>query len=115
MVFQSYHSHLIIIINYTPFKTVKHIFVYSVISAYIYLPDVLSKDLSFIEGTFAVNSSLSGILFLPLSKLESHVTELSIFAKYASSQACICLGMYTLAIFAYSYCKKYWQIAVIMI
>ena len=99
MVFQSYHSDLYIIINYTHLKTVKHIFVYSVFSAYTDLPDVLSKDLSCIEGKFDVDSSSSGILCLPLSKLESHVTELSIFAKYASSQACIYLGIYALDFF----------------
>ena len=71
---------------------------YSMLSAYVILPEVLSNDLSFIKRKFPVDSSSSGILFLPLIKLKSHVTELSLFAKYAPSQAYICLGMYASAI-----------------
>ena len=39
-----------------------------------------------------------GILFLKPIKSESHVTDSSLLAKYAPSQACKCLGMYALVI-----------------
>ena len=50
-----------------------------------------------LKGKFAVDSSSSDI-FLPLIKLELYVTGLSLFAKYAPSQVCICLGIHASAI-----------------